>query len=123
MAEYQRGSGPNALPQGGASQVNAATPPPDLENTDIPVEYDTSPEGVPAKLGGLDEDSQVLTEPPYDGFKVPPKDRQGRLPTYVVRHSGQLQAAARDPSAHPTLRAYYRRMARDMEIEQLKGDR
>ena len=124
MAEYRQGTGPNRLPQGAATALNAATPPPiEVENSDIEVQFAPGEEEIPDDLGGLDEDQQVLTEPPFAGFKAQPKDREGRIPRYVVRHLPQLQAAARDPSAHPTLRAYYMSVVRNLEIELKKGGR
>ena len=125
MAEYRRGSGPDALPQGAASALNAAAAPPiEAANADIPVVFAPGEEDpIPDDDKGLDEDQQVLVEGPYAGFRAQPKDRAGRVPRSVVRHLPQLQAAARDPSAHPTLRAYYVSVVRNLEIELSRGGR
>jgi len=122
MAEYRQGTGPNRLPQGGAAQVNAATPP-ELDNMDIPVVFAPGEEDPLEDERGLDEDAQILLEPPDPRFAPQPKDREGRIPRYVVRHLPQLMAAARDPNAHPTLRAYYASIVRNLEREMQRGGR
>jgi hypothetical protein len=50
-----------------------------------------------------------------------PKERPGRVPRYVIRHLPQLMAAARDPSAPPTLIAIKNSIIRHLEAEQRRG--
>ena len=132
---YRQGVGPNRLPQGAATALNAqpqprqqrpAATPPELENDDIPIEYaQGEDEPVPNDDNGLSEEMQVLLEPPNPQYRgrVMPKDREGRVPRYVVRHLPQLMAASKDPSAHPTLRAYYNSIVRHLEQEMRQGGR
>ncbi len=124
MAEYRRGQGPNALPQGGASAANAATPPPaELENMDIPVQFapgeaDPIPDGPEG-----DEVLDTLLAAPFEGFRpgATPRERPGRVPKYVVRNLPLLMAAAKDPEAPPTIRALYRATIRHLEQEMRQG--
>lgn len=123
MAEkpkFRRGQGPNALPQGAAAALNRAQPNFALENQDIPVEFATPQDDiVPDEAFDDDDDLGVLLADPDPRFSPTPKDRAGRIPRYVVRHLPQLQAAQRDPNAHPTLRAYYLSIVRNLEREQM----
>ena len=117
-AEFQRGEGSDALPYGAAALINRNMPNFALENEDIPVEFATRDDDVVEDPMDGDDDLGVLLAPPDPRFRPQPKDREGRLPRYVVRHLPQLQAAQRDPNAHPTLRAYYMSIVRNLEREQ-----
>lgn len=129
MAEYRQGTGPNRLPQGGAAQASAATPPaaafeatdPNAPGSEVPVMY--APEVEDEDPGPLTESMDVLLSPPDPDYRASavPKDRQGRVPRYVVRHLPQLMAAARDPDAPPAVRAIYNAVARQLEMEQRRG--
>ena len=129
MAEYRRGQGPNALPQGGATQVNRAQPPDrsfTLDAPEIPVQY--APEGdvgIPNVPPGASENKQILLNGPDERFrpKVAPADRAGRVPRYVVRHLPELAAAVKDPTSPPALRAIYNSVLRQLELERLYGGR
>lgn len=130
--EFRQGVGPDRLPQGAAGQLNAANRPIarslplELENTDIPVEFARGEEEpVPNDDGDVTEDMQVLLGPPEPAYKarIVPKDREGRLPRYVVRHLPQLMAAAKNPTAHPTLRAFYMSVVRNLQTEMRRGGR
>lgn len=131
MAEYRQGVGPNRLPQGGAAQVNAATPPAeDLAGTplepggDIPVVYargEADPVGNDDN--GLSEEAQVLLAPPNPGFasSLMPSQSANRVPRYVVRNLPILMAAASDPEAPVTIRALYNAVVRRLEAEMRQG--
>ena len=124
MAEYRRGQGPNALPQGGAAQVNRQTPRPAPLETQVPVQY--APEGdvaIPDEIPGASETKQVLLQGPHPRFEPSeiPLDRAGRVPRYVVRHLPQLAATAKDPMAPPALRAMYAAVLRQLELERIYG--
>jgi len=131
MAEFRRGQGPNALPQGGAAQVNASTPAAeDLAGTplepggDIPVVYARGEaDPVSNDDNGLSEEAQVLLAPPNPGFAPSLMSAQGagRVPRYVVRHLPILMAAARDPEAPVTIRALYNAVVRRLEAEMRQG--
>ena len=120
MAEYRRGQGPNALPQGAATGLNARTPPnAAYQDMEIPVEFarDNEPD-LEEDDSRYDENMQVLLSPPDAGYKPPAmRDRAGRVPRYVVRHLPELMMAAQQPDAPPTLRALYRKVVRDLEAE------
>ena len=124
-AEYRRGTGPNALPQGGAAAINAAQPPPqDLAGTpmelgaDVPVMFAPGEDDEDETLGGS-ENMQILMGPSDPNFQrsLAPRDRVGRVPRSVVRHLPTLSAAAKAPDAPPTLRALYNAITRDLEQE------
>lgn len=127
MAEYRRGQGPNALPQGAATSLNEAQPDLDalaLENMDVPVQYgkgDGLP--IPDDDSGVSDDLSILLAPPNPNYtkRVLPKERQGRVPKYVVRHLPQFRAAATAPDAPPTLRALYNATLRQLEEERRRG--
>ena len=126
--EYRRGSGSNALPQGGASQVNAAQPARDDMNdpaiAEVPVEYAPGEDDPIENDDSHDsENMQVLLQDPDPGYRstLLPKDRAGRVPRYVVRHLPQLMAAVKDPDAPPTLRALYNATLRHLEMEMRQG--
>ena len=130
MAEYRRGTGPDALPQGGASQANAATPTASdydalaLENTDIPVQYAPNrDEQIPNDDSDVHDDLQILLEGPDPEYQpaLMQKNRPGRVPSYVVAHLPQLMAAAKDPAAPPTLVALKNSIIRHLEDEQRRG--
>lgn len=132
MAEYRRGTGPNALPYGGAGDVNQATPPTeDVAGTpldagaEVPVQFapGEADDNIPDDDNGLDEDTQVLLDHPNPDYQASmfPKDRAGRVPRYVVRHLPELMAAVRDPNAPPALLALYRAIIRQLEAEQRRG--
>ena len=125
-AEYRRGTGPNALPQGAATAVNAAQPP-DLAGTpmepgaDVPVMF--APENDEEELtAGGSENMKILLGPSDPAFQktMAPRDRPGRVPRYVVRHLPTLSAAAKSPDAPPALRALYNAITRDLEQEMLR---
>lgn len=122
MAEYQQGEGPNRLPQGAATQLNAAQPRDLLDGpgSEIPVEFAPREEDrVDDFDTGVGENMQVLLEPPNPDYRasVVPKDRPGRVPQYVVRHLPALAAAARNPEAPVTLKAFYNMVVRHLEQE------
>jgi len=130
MAEYRQGTGPDRLPQGGASQVNAATPTESdygelaLENTDVPVQYAPGEaDAIPNDDSGLADDKQILLEDPDPGYEaqVIPKERKGRIPKYTVRHIAQFRAAATAPDAPPGLRALYNATIRQLDEEHRSG--
>ena len=126
--EYRRGSGSNALPQGGASQVNRSQPAQDDLNdpsiAEVPVEYAPGEDDPIEDDDSHDSESmQVLLQGPDPNYRtalLPPK-RTGRVPKYVVRNLPQLQAAARSPDATPALRAMYNAVIRQLEIERRSG--
>lgn len=125
MAEYRRGQGPNALPQGAAKKLNVRTPPAGAyQDMDIPIEFapDTQPD-VDEDDSHYDENMQVLLSPPDPGYRraVMPRDRPNRVPRYVVRNLPVLMAASRDPSAPPALRALYKATLRQLEMERRMG--
>lgn len=127
MAEYRQGTGPNRLPQGGASAVNEATPGFDelaLESPDVPVQYGPG-QGlpIPDDDSGVGDDMSILLAPPNPGYtaRAVPKERQGKVPKYVVRHLPQFRAAATAPDAPPALRALYNATLRHLEEERRRG--
>ena len=131
MAEYRRGTGPQALPQGGAAAINAAQPPaagPDQftmgPGSEVPVEFASGPE-VPDDERGLSENLQIMLGDPDPGYQPPliNEGRKGRLPQHIVRNLPALQAAAKAPDAPPALRAIYNMSIRQLELERLQGGR
>ena len=121
MAEYRRGQGPDALPQGAASTLNRITPAnAAYQDNTVPVEFarDNEPD-VDEDDGGLNENMQVLVSPPYAGYRsqLMSKARPYRVPRYVVRHLPTLFAASRQPDAPPTLRAMFNAIIRYMDSE------
>ena len=123
MPEYRQGVGPNRLPQGGAQRLNAATPRIADESDDIPIQYAPDERPRPLDTARLGESKQVLLSPPNPDFAatVVPQDRPGRVPRYVVSHLPELAAAVRDPGAPPTLKALYRAILRQLELERAQG--
>ena len=127
MAEYRQGVGPERLPQGGATQLNANAPQAAEETfqaEEIPVLFAPGEDDpIPNDDNGLDEDTQILLEGPDPGYqpRLIARDRPGRVPRYVVRHLPQLMAAVKDPNAPVTLRALYRALVRQLEDEQRLG--
>lgn len=122
MPEYQRGSGPNALPQGGASQLNANTPPPaevpDLTPGDIPVEYGTP---LPVEESSMkdSENMNLLTGPHDPAFKPGPADETfNHVPRNVVRQLPIWAVASKDPEAPPGLRVLYKALVARLQAEQ-----
>ncbi len=128
MAEYRRGSGPNALPQGAATGLNAATPDPEAqmltENQHIPVQYAPQHDVIPNDNSGLDENQDIMLDHPDPNYQpsLMTQNRPGKVPTYVVRHMPELLAATADPSAPPTLIALKRSIVRHLENELREGD-
>lgn len=125
MAEYRRGQGPNALPQGEATRLNEATPDElALESPDIPVIFAPGRDDpVPDDDSDLNEDLQILAAPPDPRYKgsVVPKERPGRIPKYVVRHLAEFRAAATAPDAPPSLRALFNATIRHLDDERRRG--
>ena len=127
MAEYRRGRGPDALPQGAATQLNAANPgaedysgtPMEPFGAEVPVQFAPDAEEPLPEDRTLSENMQILTAPPNPQFAPPfmSKRRMGRVPQTVVRSLPLLMAASRDPEAPAALRALYRRTVRDLEDE------
>ena len=123
MAEYTKGQGPNALPQGGASALNEMGALA-LENTEIPVQFaGGEADDIPDDDQGTADDLQVLLQPP-DPNRVRsalPRERPGRIPKYTVRHLAQFRAAATAPDAPPGLRALYNATIRQLDDERRRG--
>lgn len=130
-AEFRRGQGPNALPQGAATALNEAQPDLDddpaaglLPDDDIPVQF-TSGKGapIPDDDSGLSDDLKILLGPPNPNYRprLARTERPGRVPTYVVRQLPQLIAAAADPAAPPTLIALKNSILRYIEDEMRRG--
>lgn len=126
MAEYQRGTGPDALPQGEATALNAAQP----EFTDPAIPDDIPVEFVPAQGTpipnddtGLGDDAAILVDHPDPDYtrSVFSNERTGRVPTYVVRHLPTLLAAAADPHAPPTIIGLKNSVIRYLEDERRRG--
>ena len=125
MAEYRRGQGSDALPQGAASSLNRLLPrggadQAGYQDNTVPVEFarDSEPD-VDEDDKGYSENLQVLLSPPDAGYRssVMPKDRPNRVPRYVVRHLPTLMAAARQPDAPPAVRAIFNATLRYLESE------
>ena len=124
MAEVQRGEGPNALPFGAATALNRAQPSASAFQTDeIPIQFapDTDADELPT--GSLGENMDVLLSDPDEGYRerLMARDRSGRVPRYIVRHLPTLMAAARNPDAPPTIRAFYNAIVRQLEAEMRQG--
>lgn len=126
MAEVRRGTGPEALPFGAASELNrAAQPQQGAEDflgpgSEIPVQFETGEtDQVDDFDTGTGENMQVLLEPPNPAYRAPvlSKDRPGRVPQYVVRNLPQLMAAARNPEAPIALKALFNMVTRQLEQE------
>ena len=129
MPDYRRGRGPDQLPQGAATAVNAAQrPPPDQvmqgPGSEIPVEFATGPE-EPDDERGLSENLQIALSEPDPAYQPPliNEGRKGRLPQHIVRNLPALRAAAKAPDAPPALRAIYNMAVRQLELERLQGGR
>ena len=121
MAEYRRGRGPNALPQGAASTINRLTPADaGYQDNTVPVTFarENAPD-IDDDDTGASENMQVLLSPPDAGYQSPlmAKERQTRVPRYVVRHLPTLMAAARQPDAPPALRAMFNSVLRYLDNE------
>jgi hypothetical protein len=121
MPDFQRGQGSDALPQGAATALNETQPDNGdfaLENMDIPVLFAPGEhDPIDNNDGGLSENIQVLIDHPNPDYRAIPKDRQGRVPRYVVRHLPEIWAAVKDPEATPTHRALYNGVIRYLEQE------
>ena len=122
MAEYRRGTGPDALPQGAASRINRATPPPGgadfgYQANEVPIQWARGEEPDEPE-GKMSENMEVLTSPPDAGYKPPLMSKQARrVPARVVRNLDKLYAAQRHPDAPPLLRAAYRYWLWQLEQE------
>jgi hypothetical protein len=119
MADYQRGTGPKQLPQGGASAANKATPNP-AEQMDIPIQYATEADHPPLPPDGSDDNLDILTAPPHPNY-VPnglPRSRPNQIPQSVVRNLPRLQAAAMDPDAPETTKATYKALVWELSRQQ-----
>ena len=121
---YRQGVGPNRLPQGAATQLNAATPPParppSADAPEIPVQYAQGEDDLlPDNDNGLSETKQILLDPPYPEYEpsLLPRQRTGRVPRSIVRSLPVLMMAVKDPSAPPMLRALYRAIVRQLDAE------
>ena len=131
MAEYRRGTGPNALPFGAATALNAQPqprqqkePPPVMENAEIPVEYAVGDEDfIPTDMNGMSEMKQLLLDAPYPEYQPSmfPNERSGRVPRKIVQSLPVLMVVAKDPSAPPMLRALYRATVRQLDAERRRG--
>lgn len=124
--EFRRGSGPNALPQGGASQVNRSQPDEAdfmTENTEIPVVFASGEDEIDDVDGGMTENMQVLASSPDREYRasLTQPAREPRLPKYVLRHLPTLAAAAKDPDAPATIRAMYNAVVRQLGAEVRRG--
>ena len=122
MAEYRRGQGPNALPQGAATALNRFQPDKaGYQDMDIPVEFapGNEPDEPDEGDGGYSENMQVLLSAPDAGYRarLMPRESPTRVPRYVVRHLPTLMAAARMPDAPPTLRALFNAVVEYMDRE------
>lgn len=124
MAEYQRGTGPDALPQGEATKLNEnAAPPaqgPDLRpgarlQQDIPVEYG-DPQPVPTNDPSLSDNMQLLTGPSDPMYKAPPA-KPGRVPKSFARALPLLAVMSKNPDAPPAMKAMYRAGIAALEAE------
>jgi hypothetical protein len=126
MPEYRRGTGPDALPQGAATRLNALTPrmrPEDAgyQDNTVPVQWarGNEPDMDEGDDAGLSENMQVLLSPHDVGYRAPvmSKQRPNRVPAYVVRHLPEALAASRMPDAPPALRAMFNSTIRYLENE------
>jgi len=128
MAAIRKGQGPNALPQGAATQVNAATPPAaafDDEllgnmGAEIPVQFAQGEEDDSDLDTGLSENMDILTGEADPGFRPPPIADQGtpsRAPTHAVRFLHILTAGARNPLSPVGMTALYKWFVRRLERE------
>jgi len=122
LAEYQRGSGPQQLPQGTASAVNAATPSP-AQPLDIPVQYAGPADHPPIPPDGQNDNKDILTAPPHPGYVPPlvPQATPSQVPQSVVRNLPRLMAAARDPDAPETVKALYNAIVWELNRQQNLG--
>src|SRR3972149_4315890 len=124
MAEVQRGEGPDALPFGAATSLNRAQPSATASQADeTPIQFapDTDADELPT--GSLGENMDVLLSDPHEGYRerLMARDRPGRGPPYIVRPLPTLMAAARNPDAPPTIRAFYNAVVRQLEAEMRHG--
>jgi hypothetical protein len=120
LAEYKRGTGPKALPQGAASAANKATPSP-APPIDIPVEYAGPADHPQLKPDGQDENMDILTnhpDPNWSPSVLAPTSPQ-TVPRSVVRNLPTLMAAANDPGAPMSIKALYRSVV--FELERQRG--
>lgn len=131
MADYQRGTGPDALPQGGATAANAAvaapapgpqTQPQDPSGQpgarlqqDIPIEYG-DPQKVASNDPSLSDNMQLLTGPSDPSFQAKPP-QGGRVPAALVRALPLLAVASKSPDAPFALKAQYRAAVAAVERE------
>lgn len=124
MAEMQKGTGPDALPQGAATQLNdSAAPPaqqPDLMPQDIPVQYAAAPKIEGASMKGS-ENLNILTNPADPNFR-PAAQPLNRVPKRVARNLPLLQAASKDPEAPRAIKALYRAIITKLEEEQAQAE-
>ena len=125
-AAYRKGTGPNALPQGAATSLNARQPKEDVSGTpleagaDVPVVFSPGvEEPLDEGMGGYSENMQMLLDNPDPNYRPPmmPKARPGRMPTGYVRHLPQLAAMARLPNAPPALIGMYNLAVMHLENE------
>lgn len=119
MAEYRRGSGPQQLPQGAASAVNAATPS-SYPQVNIPVQYATPADHPPLPPDGQNDNMDILTAPPHPDYQPPlvAPTAPSVVPQSVVRNLPRLMAAARDPNAPQTVTALYKAIVWELERQQ-----
>ena len=125
MPDYRRGRGPDQLPQGAATAVNAAQLPQGggtglPPGTEIPVQF--APEGGddPGPDTGLTENMQLMVGPADPRFRPTPISTQGqpnRVPAHIVRHLPILAAAARNPESPVAMKALLLFITRRLEQE------
>jgi len=112
MPEMQRGTGPDALPQGAAQQLNRSAAPaaqqPNMapDPADIPVEYANPPKIASNDLRSS-ENNQLLTAPAEPNFRAAPGSEGGKIPRSLVRYLPIMGIAAKDPAAPRSLQAFY----------------
>lgn len=127
MADIRRGTGPDALPQGAASQLNAAAIPPQpgmLEGpgAEVPVEFAKRADVEDESLGPLSENMEILLGQPNPGYQPPAvADIPQRMPRRIVQSLPLLQAIARNPDSPPAAKAMYRWAVRRLEQEMRQG--
>lgn len=120
MADYQRGSGPQQLPQGAASAANRATPS-SYPEANIPVQYAGTGDHPPIPPDGQNDNMDILTAPPHPGYQPPvvPQATPAQVPQSVVRNLPRLMAAAMDPDAPVSVKALYKAII--FELERQRG--
>lgn len=117
---FQRGQGPNALPQGAATQANEGI---DVSGDpfEVPVVFE-EPGLEDTELDndtGMSEDEQFLFDDPFPEYQrsIVPTTRPNRLPKYVIRHLPAAIASLNNPRTPPAWKAMIRATIRQASLE------